>query len=284
MRTLDLECLKLSGCGATPQLRGGSAWSCRRVLLIARARDWRLGLGGGGEGKCLDLWFPKLGASPTSARPWLCPVASDLYPVWGVEPPGTPSRSWGLVWGGGGRARVRGHRCLRSVCSPTWDQRLTSSRDGDLALTPAEVGARWAERAKAERSRRRRRGNKSGGVNLRARSLHPGSSGRGGRRLGLRCGGPALRFSLPWRDSPPPELPVGPVTPAGQDRRGRRWARECSPSCLSPSQATSPRSGAGARGAAQPRNFLPREKPASTLLLRACTRPLTTLVGVFQVG
>lgn len=260
--------MRLSGCGATPQLRGGRDWSCRRVPPIAPARDRRLGLRGGGAGKCPDPWSLKLGTSPPPTPPCLRPVPSDLHPVCGAELSGTPSQSRGLSgrrWlSPSPRDTAAGVPCAARPGTG----RPTSSRDGDLARAPAEVGARGAERARVNRWRRRR-GNKSGDVSLRAWSLQPGPGGTSARGIDDEDSGaevpppvfPALEGLCPV------SFPLAPWLREDKTARGRRWAWECSPSPLPPSQAISLPPGARAAGAAQPRNFslpTPRRKPASS--------------------
>ncbi|XP_005877952.1 PREDICTED: uncharacterized protein LOC102250059 [Myotis brandtii] len=261
---------------ATPQLRWGLDWSCRRVLPIARARDWRLGLRGGGAGKCPDPWSLKLGTSPPPTRPCLRPVPSDLHPVCGVELSGTPSQSWGLVWAAVAEPESAGHCRRRPVRRPTRDWppnffpgRRPRSRPGRGGGSPG------AERARVNRSRRRR-GNKSGDVSLRAWSLQSGPSGTSARGIDDEDSGaevpPPVFQAL--EGLCPVSFPLAPWLWQDKTARGRRWAWECSPSPLPPSQAISLPPGARAVGAAQPRNLSPlKGSQPLPLLLRACPGP-----------
>lgn len=112
-------------------------------------------------------------------------VASASCPVWGVEPPGAPLQSPRLVWGGGGRVRVRRHRRLRPLCRAPRDQ----PPNFFPGRRPLPRGRRWQpagpQGARARRSRRwrRRRGSESGEVNRRSQSLDPGP-GRARRARG----------------------------------------------------------------------------------------------------
>lgn len=214
--------MRLSGCGATPQLRGGRDWSCRRVPPIAPARDRRLGLRGGGAGKCPDPWSLKLGTSPPPTPPCLRPVPSDLHPVCGAELSGTPSQSRGLVWAAVAEPESAGHCRRRPVRRPTRDWppnffpgRRPRSRPGRGGGSRGRKGESKSLAAAAREQVRRRQ----------PQGLEPAARTRRDqcardRRRGLRCGGPpsgvpGLGGTLPR------ELPVGPVASAGQDREGQ---------------------------------------------------------------
>lgn len=216
-------------------------------------------------------------------------VASASCPVWGVEPPGAPLRSPRLVWGGGGRVRVRRHRRLRPLCRAPRDQ----PPNFFPGRRPLPRGRRWQpagpQGARARRSRRRRRrGSESGEVNRRSQSFDPG---HGGRRLVLERGGPTLWLPWPSWNCLTRELHSGLEAPVGQDpawkagRRRRRGRRGCGASSLSPNQAISLQSAAGALGAHTAQDLPPRRGASLvSLLLSSCTGPLASLDVDLRLG
>ena len=181
-------------------------------------------------GEYLDLGSPKPGARPAEPRP--------------ASPPGgRPGRGRERFGPLGSRAArdalaVAGTRLGRWWLSPSpaplqpasrappapGTGRLTSSRDGDSARAPGGGGSSLGRVRRGHRSRRRRRGHKSGGVNLGARSPHPVLTGpqRARGEMPILGRGSLLRFSRPWRDPLPRELPPGTVATAGQDPSGRK--------------------------------------------------------------
>lgn len=125
--------------------------------------------------------------------------------------------------------------------------------DPDPARAPLSAAAAAAAREQVS------------GSQPRAPSPNPGPGGpqRARREMRVSGRGPLLRFSRPWRDPLPCKLPPGTAAPAGRDPEWKAGqGPEGRPFSLSPSQAMPP--GAAALGAAEPGNFPPRGKAASS--------------------
>ncbi|TKC43504.1 hypothetical protein EI555_020485, partial [Monodon monoceros] len=262
-----VEAFRMRGNSPTPWGRGRP---CRRVRDLLMTRCARRGVGGLGRrgGEYLDLGSPKPGARPAEPRPALPPGAR----------PGLGRERFGPL---GSRASrdalaVAGTRLGRRWLSPSpaplppasrappapGTGRLTSSRDGDSARAPGGGGSSLGRTRRGHRSRRRRRGHKSGGVNLGARSPQPRT-----HRAPAGAGGDA---HLGQRSSPPvfaalagPSDPRAPTWDRGSSRSRPEWkeGRGVKAISLLP--------GVAALGAAQPGNFPPRGKAASSPLFSA---------------
>ncbi|XP_026976384.1 uncharacterized protein [Sagmatias obliquidens] len=222
-----VEAFRVRGNSPTPWGRGRP---CRRVRDLLMTRCARRGVGDLGRrgGEYLDLGSPKPGARPADPRPALPPGAR----------PGLGRERFGPL---GSRASrdalaVAGTRLGRRWLSPSpaplppasrappapGTGRLTSSRDGDSARAPGGGGSSLGRIRRGHRSRRRRRGHKSGGVNLGARSPQPRT-----HRAPAGAGGDA---HLGQRSSPPvfaalagPSDPRAPTWDRGSSRSRPEW-------------------------------------------------------------
>ncbi|KAF6351567.1 hypothetical protein mRhiFer1_010088 [Rhinolophus ferrumequinum] len=96
--------------------------------------------------------------------------------------------------------------------------RLTSSRDADRARARAEVGAHWAgeEEGKSPAAAAMVAREQAPRREPQGKELPPRTQ-RDPAGAGVADLGPPLRFSWPWRDPLPPELPAAPVAPVDQD-------------------------------------------------------------------
>ena len=128
------------------------------------------------------------------------------------------------------------------------------------------------------------------GSQPRALSPHPGPGGpqRAPREMRVSGRGRLLRFSRPWRDPLPCKLPPGTAAPAGQDPEWKAGqGPEGRPFFLSLSQALCLRPGAAALGDAEPGNFPPRGKAASSrspLFSAPPALPISTVGRGLQVS
>lgn len=183
-------------------------------------------------------------------------------------------RSPRLVWGGGGRVRVRRHRRLRPLCRAPRDQ----PPNFFPGRRPLPRGRRWQpagpQGARARRSRRRRRrGSESGEVNRRSQSLDPGP-GRARRARGspacARARGSYPLASVALVELSDPGASQWPGGSSGSRPRveggaaAARGRRGCGASSLSPNQAISLQSAAGALGAHTAQDLPPGGEPASS--------------------
>lgn len=152
--------------------------------------------------------------------------------------------------------------------------RPTSSRDGDRS----RAGGGGSPLARRGRGHVARGGGGGEGASParstaghRASTRGPaGPGGHGGRRLVLERGGPTLWLPWPSWNCLTRELHSGLEAPVGQDpawkagRRRRRGRRGCGASSLSPNQAISLQSAAGALGAHTAQDLPPGGEPASS--------------------